>query len=469
MSEVKEIKEITEAELPIELKEHWKNAKSSVERNNPGYAVKFLQAILKQEPGFLNARKLLRQAEISATGAVPGGSKKGLFGTSGGGAAGGLARQSKKDPAGTLVAIEKELEKDPFNPGVNDVLHDTCLKLNLLDTAGFALETARKGNPENTKLAHKLAHFYILREMHAEAAAVFRDIVKQDPADGAAIKGEKDSSAKASMQKNNLSETSSFKDIIKGDEAAELEKASRTALTKEQLLERAGELGAAYEADPHNLALVKDLAATYEQLEDWPLAHQFYDWAHQISGGDVALRSRAEAMKDMSKSKGIAELEAEAAANPDDAELQAQLAEVKKARTAERLVECKQRVDQNPTDPKLRYDLGQAFYDAGDYSEAIPHLQQATRNPHIRTKVLLLLGRTFNAKGMTDLSIKQLSDANSELIAMDTTKKEILYELGLIYSKADRKDEAIECFKQIYEVDYGYRDVAARVEGSYEG
>ena len=103
------------------------------------------------------------------------------------------------------------------------------------------------------------------------------------------------------------------------------------------------------------------------------------------------------------------------------------------------------------------------------YSEAIPHLQQATRNPHIRIKVLLLLGRTFNAKGMTDLAIKQLSDANSELVTMDSTKKETLYELGLIYTEAGRKEEAIDCFKQIYEVDYGYRDVAARVEGSYEG
>jgi hypothetical protein len=27
--------------------------------------------------------------------------------------------------------------------------------------------------------------------------------------------------------------------------------------------------------------------------------------------------------------------------------------------------------------------------------------------------------------------------------------------------------KSIECMKQIYEVDYGYRDVAPRVEGSY--
>ena len=465
MSDIKEVREITEAELPAALKDHWKSAKASVKRNNQGYAIKFLQAILKEEPGFLNARKLLRQSEIMETGASPGSSKKGLFG--GGGGGGG--RQAKKDPAGALVVLEKELEKDPFNSGMNETLHEITLRMNLLDTAAFALETARKGNPENTKIAHKLAQFYVARDMYSEASAVYRDIVKNDAGDGDAVKGEKDCSAKASMQQNRMSEDSSFKDMVKSDEAAELEKASRTALTKDQLEERAGELGAQYEADPNNLAVVKQLALTYEQLEDWTTSHQFYSWAHELSAGDVALRNKANEIKDRAAEQYIKDVGTAAAADPDNAELQEQLKEIQSARVAERLVECKQRVEQNPTDPKMRYDLGQAFYDAGDYSEAIPHLQQATRNPHIRTKVLLLLGRTFDAKGMTDLSIKQLKDANDELTQMDTTKKEILYELGVIYTKAEKKEEALKCFKQIYEIDYGYRDIAARVEGSYEG
>lgn len=466
MSELKEVREIAEEELPTALKDHWKNAKASVERNNAGYAIKFLQAILKEEPGFVNARKLLRQAEITETGATPGSSKKGLFG---GGSGGAFIRQAKKDASGALVGLEKELEKDPFSVSLNDALHDIALRMNLLSTASFALETARKGNPENTKIAHKLAQFYVARDMHSEASVVYRDIVKNDPGDGEAVKGEKDCSAKASMQQNRMSENTSFKDMVKSDEAAELEKASRTSLTKEQLAERVDELLVQYGQDQNNLAVVKQLASTYEQLEDWEHSHQFYSWAHELSNGDVALKNKANEVKDRAAEKYIKDVEAAAAADPDNAELQTQLAEIQQARIAERLEECKLRVEQNPTDPKMRYDLGLAHYDAGDFSEAIPHLQQATRNPHIRTKVLLLLGRTFDAKGMTDLSIKQLKDANDELTQMDNTKKEILYELGVIYAKAEKKDEALECFKQIYEIDYGYRDVAARVEGSYQG
>jgi tetratricopeptide (TPR) repeat protein len=131
------------------------------------------------------------------------------------------------------------------------------------------------------------------------------------------------------------------------------------------------------------------------------------------------------------------------------------------------VVNAKQRVDENPTDPQLRFELGAALFNSGDHSAAIPHLQQAKSNPHIRTKLLLLLGRTFKAKSMFDLALKQLSDALADLHAMDNIKKEVLHEKGLIHEEMGDKAAALDCFKQIYEVDYGYRDVAQRVESSY--
>ena len=78
-----------------------------------------------------------------------------------------------------------------------------------------------------------------------------------------------------------------------------------------------------------------------------------------------------------------------------------------------------------------------------------------------------LLGQCYMAKGMLDLSVKQFQEAASEILAMDQTKKEILYSLGLVFEKMGKKDDSLKCMKDIYEVDYGYRDVAHRVEQSY--
>jgi tetratricopeptide (TPR) repeat protein len=460
--------EITEKELPANLKPLWLKALSAVQTANLPYAVSLLQAVLKDAPGFLEGRKVLRNCEVQIN---SGKKKASIFGIQTGGA-GVMKLQSaaKKDPEGTLILVEKELEKDPLSESANELLFEIFQRLELFESAAFALETIRKHKPESIKTLHKLAEFYIVREQPAIAAEVYNDILKSAPTDSVAVKGAKDCSARASMQKAKWDENADMKSLMKNSaEFEELEKASRTGLTRAQLEERRDRTIEKYNTDPNHLATVKDLANLYEQLEDWPHAHTFYSWAHSLSNGDVALATKASAMKDRATEAELKDLETAAAADPTNAELQERLAANKAERLAMQVEECKRRVDQNPTDPQLRFELGNALYNAGDHSAAISHLQQATRNPHIRTKVLLLLGRTFKAKGMFDLAIKQLSDALADLHGMDNTKKEVLYEKGLIHSEIGDKAAALDCFKQIYEVDYGYRDVAQRVESSYTG
>ena len=458
--------EITEKELPANHKPLWLKALTAVQASNHGYAITLLQGVIKDNPGFLEGRRLLRNCELQLSGGTK---KKGLFGIQTGGmGVMKLQGAAKKDPQGTLPLIEKELEKDPLSEQANDLLFDTCVKLELFDSAAFALETIRKGSPENSKLLHKLATFYISREQPLLASEVYNDIIKHHPTDGIAIKGSKDASARASMQKQKWDENADMKSLMKNaSEFEELEKASRTGLTREQLEERRDNAVDKYNADPNHLATVKDLAGIYEQLEDWHNAQTFFEWAHSLSNGDVALETKASSMKDKAIDADLKTLKEGVAADPENEELKAALEARQSDRLGEQVQESQRRVDQNPTDPQLRFELGTALYNTGDFSGAIPHLQQATRNPHIRTKVLLLLGRTFKAKGMFDISIKQLSDALSDLTAMDTVKKEVLYEKGLIHEEVGDKAAALDSFKQIYEVDYGYRDVANRVESSY--
>lgn len=453
--------EIGVADLPKSLGDLVLKADAAIEQNNLAYAVKLFLSVLKAEPGFVEGRRKLRASAMKLAGPPK---KKGLFG---GGGAGKLKGKAKKDPVGVIDDIERELEKDPYNAGLNELLHEVAFNLNMLDTAAFALETVRRATPDNTKLLHKLAQFYENRNMPEEAAGVYKDIVKVDPTDTDAVKGEKDMTARASMARSQDASGALVKKD--DDEALALEKASRAAMTQDQMEEKRDQLVQQYNEDVNNFDVVKQLAALYEQMEDWAMAQQMFEWAHSLSAGDAALKMKANNMKDRAGEEEVRSLEARVEENPDDEEAQAALDEYQHTRAAAQVDERRRRVDQNPTDPQLRYDLGQALYHAGEYSEAIPHLQQATRNPHIRTRVLLLLGRTFDAKGMSDMAIKQLSDANAELTVMDKTKKEVLYELGIIHEKVESGDEALSCFKQIYEVDYGYRDVAHRVESSYAG
>jgi|TARA_B110000908_G_scaffold60711_1_gene73729 thioredoxin-like negative regulator of GroEL len=467
MTMSEDLTEVTEAQLPSNIKALWLKSQSAYEMKNFTYAISLCHAVLKDSPGFLDARKLARSS--AASDMVGKKIKKGLFGGSGLSLI-KIPSQGKKDPEGAMIALEKELVKSPFDGPANDLLFDCALRMNLLDTAAFALETVRSGSPQNTKLLHKLAEHYLARDLPDKAADVYNDICKQDSTDIDAVKGSKDSTARASMKKQKWEEAQSFRDVMKsGDDNADLEASNRAAMTTDQMMEKLARLSEEYAADNQNLALVKEVGNLYEQLEDWPNAYSFFSYAYELSNKDVALQNKAAYMKDKAAEFELRELKAASEADPTNAESREKYDSMLSSRTSEQVTEAQDRVDRNPTDPQLRYELGLALYNAGNHSDAIPHLQQATRNPHIRTRVLLLLGKTFRAKNMHDLAVKQLTDALADLHGMDGTKKEVLYEKGLIHLDVDDKVAALDCFKQIYEVDYVYRDVAKRVEESYTG
>ncbi len=87
----------------------------------------------------------------------------------------------------------------------------------------------------------------------------------------------------------------------------------------------------------------------------------------------------------------------------------------------------------------------------------------AKRSPNLRIKVMNYLGQCYDRMGMTDLAAGQFKEAIAELTGMDETKKELLYNVALLFEKLGNQADYLDALKQIYAVDYGYRDVA---EGS---
>ena len=145
-----------------------------------------------------------------------------------------------------------------------------------------------------------------------------------------------------------------------------------------------------------------------------------------------------------------------------------ELKAAKKNRAEILLADARERVERNPTDLQLRFEFGEHLVDAGRFREAVPELQRARQNPNARLKAMNLLGRCYGELGMLDLAMKQLEEASREVLSMDAMKKEILYNLGLVYERMGEQEKSLNCMKQIYQADYGYKDVAKRVESSYK-
>lgn len=451
---------VNEAQLDPKYLNLWKKGMLAVEQKNWEYAVSLILPIVKDVPGFLDGRKVLRRAEGEAVG---GGKKFSLGG-------GLFSGSSKKDPLEAIADLEEKVfQKDPFSESANRQLYDLAIKIQYPELASFALETIRMGQPQNTKLMHQLALHYMTYEQPEKAAEVYAAIIKADPRDLNAIKGEKDAAARSSIMRQGWG--GDFKSAVKNSEEQNiLELLAKKGKTKEQTEELLAHFTARYNEDQTNINNVKAVAHLYEELGDLANALSFYDYALTLNAADVSLQRHAEILRDKQQEAYIAAVEEWIAANPGAPDIEEQrqnLAAIRLQRASTVINEAKARVERNPTDKGVRFDLGQAYFNAGMYTEAIPELQQAKGNPHIRIKAMLMLGRCFERKNMNDLARSSFAEANKEVTIMDNTKKELLYELALVCEKMGDKAGSLEALKEIYNADYGYKDVAKRVEASY--
>jgi tetratricopeptide (TPR) repeat protein len=460
----------TEKDLPEFHRANWLKAMSAMQLKNYGYAIQLLQTVLKSHPEFLAARQLLRKSSIAKVA----GKKSLLSGLSVASFSSiKLQAQLKKDPLTTLDAIEKSLESEPLSPQLNQLLKDAALAANLPDVAAFALETILEGTPKDTKVMHDLARHYFKFEEPSKAAEIYQRILAITPNDLAAVKGAKDAAAAASMKSGGWEkEETTYRDLIKDKEqAVALEQQSRVVRSEEMIDNLLAELHAKAEAEPGNVDTARRIAEFYEQKEDWENATQWFNYAASLTNNsDMALVRKASDLQLRQFEIAIEAREKYIVENPGTPESEgyaSELVDLKKQRAALALDAARSRVEQNPTDLQLRFELGEILVDHESWQEAIPELQKARQNPNVRMRAMSLLGQCFTARGMLDLAAKTLSDAVSELMVMDSVKKDVIYNLGLVYEKMGDSVKSVDCMKQIYEVDYGYRDVAKRVESSY--
>jgi len=466
----------TEKELSDNARALWLKSLHAVELRNYGYAISLIQAILKEFPGFLEGRKRLRKVEIIHTK----GKKSFLSGLSTASMKG--AGMVKKDPLAAMELAEKNLETEPTNIQINHLLKEAAKAAGYPEVAAFALETIVEATPTDTKTMHELGEFYLSMGDADKAVNVYSKIAEINPADLTAVKRSKDAAATASMKSGGWTEAKSYRDLMKDkDEAVSLEQKSRVVKSADMIDQQLSEITPEWEANQQSVDLTRRIARLWEdRFEQNPTeenldgAYYYYHHGNGLLGGAdpavVRKLSDLQMRKIDLQSKGIEDWLAAGGDQHEEADAyREQLSTLKEQKAGLLIADARKRVERNPTDLQLAYELGEQLVHAKMFTEAIKELQRARQNPNARLKAMNLLGQCYTEKGMLDLAVKQFQDAASEIIAMDVTKKEILYKLGLVFEKMGKKEESLKCMKDIYEVDYGYMDVAARVEQSYGG
>ena len=497
----------TEKDLPHQQRNAYLKALHALELGNHGLVVSLLGPLVAEEPEFFGGRRLLREAQVMRSRG-----KSSFLSMSGGGLSLGRSKAKKLAESGdfkaALAEAEKALENDPTGTQPNKDLHEAAEaaaamerevvrplqaefdqaapeakeaaarkldaavdKLRTYEAiARFALETIAL-DPKNTKAKHELGDYLMRIEEYDEAAKVFDEVVRKNRSDLDAGGKAKEAAARRSMQRGKLG-TSSFADLVKQRQEASKAGGEKVVGAGESAEELARLVYEAHEAGNPDREAARKLADLYFNKEDYGNALEYYRYLSALANEtDPGLLRKISDTEVRKLTRWIIDKEKELAAlapdSPEAAVLRAEIDELHRGKAEQMLGEARKRVERNPTDLQYRFELGEQMVLAGHYKEAIPELQKARSNPNTRTKALNMLGKCYTERNMLDLAAKTLMDAASDIPGMDGTKKDILYNLGLVYERMGNAEKSLECMKEIYEVDYAYLDVATRVEASY--
>jgi tetratricopeptide (TPR) repeat protein len=327
-----------------------------------------------------------------------------------------------------------------------------------------------RNSPKDKDLAIEFANALAQIGDSSRGEQVLAELARSHPQDSELAQALKDLSAKKTLNEGGYEELSSgqgsYRDILKDQkEAVSLEQQHRVQKTEDVAERLIQEYEARLKTEPDNVKLMRSVAELYTQKKQFDRALEVYQRVKSTEAGrsdptlDRAIgETRVKQFDDQAE-----KLDPTAPDHPQA------LANLNAERLAFQVAECQSRVERFPTDLAIRFEMGALYFQTGKVGEAIQEFQKAQGNPHKRIAAMNYLGQCYAKRKMFDLAARALQNGIKEKPVFDEEKKDLIYNLGSVFESMGKKEEAIEQFKQIYEVDIGYRDVGAKVDAYYAG
>jgi tetratricopeptide (TPR) repeat protein len=456
-------------DLPRDLRVLCTKGNDALQRENFDYAIELFTTILTKEPYVFDCRKLLRTAQVRKSGAAGGFFKRAFSSASSSPlvAKGQLAL--RKSQLEALQIGEQILNSDANSSAGHKLVADAALAAEMPRVAVMSLEILVKNAPKDKELSYKLAEALSNSGRKDEAEAVLTTLQKEYPTDNEVSQKLKDLSARKTMDDKGYGALAtgkgSYRDILKDkSESVALEQEKRQVKAEDVADRLITEKEARLKTEPNNIKVLRDLGELYLQKNDFDRALGYFDKIAANDGGsDASLQKQIAETRVRKFSHALAQLD------PNSVDYAEKSAAMKSEKQTYQMEECRQRAERYPTDLQIRYELGQLYFDAGKIGEAIPEFQKAQANPHRKLQSGIYLAKCWEKRGMNDMAVRRLQEILKEKLTFDEEKKDLLYTLGSLLEKMNKKDEAIEQYKLIYEVDAGYKDVAKKVEDFYSG
>ena len=443
---------------------------TAFERGSLDMAIDLLTRCIDVAPNFERARKFLRAAEIQRA-LKKGKSSLTLMAAELAGAPALLQAQAQKTskPEAAFAAAEKMIAAAPLSRKYGMAYAEIALAANKPEAAVMTLEALREQWPEDTALLVHMANVYQTVGEWQKSRDCYNILLRLDPRNPDIVKGLKEAEARltvnAGWEENTATDGKGGKDdfrkLIKDkDLAKSLDTKNKSVVGGSDADALIEEQKAKIAKDPANVNFRRGLARLYSQKKDFAAAIVALEEARKLNPTDPELdRALTNAR--------IADFDArvEAIKAGGDA---AALEQLQLQRSQFIFDDLVSRVERYPNDLRLRFELGQQYFQYEAYDDAIGQFQLAQKSPKDRNEALCYLARCFRAKGQKDMAVMQLETALSQLLIMDDLRKQVLFELGEIAEESGDIEKAFAYYKEIYGADISYRDIGEKMERVYK-
>jgi hypothetical protein len=274
--------------------------------------------------------------------------------------------------------------------------------------------------------------------------------------------------ANMTVQKGKYGQGGDFRDSIRNKEKQQRlhdqQRVIKTADFRAETVADAKEVFAATPKSPVAIMKLADALAGLDSENSWVEADEILEKAYADSGDYSFKRHQGQLRLRKLKSQ-LHYAKTAAAAEPDNEQLKNNYRAVHKQLDETELAHYGDCVQNYPTDLRMKYEYGRSLLKNKEYDQAIPLLQQAQKDPGYKLLAMDKVGLCFFLKGWVNdaIDVFLVAIENCELKDSEIGK-ELQYNLARSYEQGQQAGKALDIYRKLAQLDFGYKDITKRIE-----
>jgi tetratricopeptide (TPR) repeat protein len=388
-----------------------------------------------------------------------------------------MKRLRGKTPAEQMLNAEYLFVKDPDNLSYGSAMLKAAVGGGFTKTASWIANYLFQGNNAAKKPSFQvyalLKNSYVRLGQFDKALAACQRAARLKPQDGTIADELKNLTAELTVARGKYDQEGDFRKAIKDREVQEkLRQEDSIVRSKDQ---RALAVEAARKAigeDPNLPKNIYGLAQALAELRDDKSENEAIELLEKAYGDkdDFSYKQRAGLIRISQLKRKIRRAKRALESKGADAVASAEVTELSEGLNEIEMEHYRLCVENYPTDLQAKYEYGARLLRNKRYDEAIPLFQEAQRDPRHKISAMGKIGLCFFMKGWFADAIDVFTQAiSSHEIKDDGVSKELRYNLGRSYEEQGDSEKALEIYRKLAQLDFGFRDVRQRVDKLRQG